>query len=389
MTPRIAALRDRIQLLAAVDRTRQVFGAATHGYELAAPLDVDGLAALEARFGVLPDDYLAFVRAIAARGPGPYHGLLAPEAPNDPHHAVPPDPRRAFGADDGSRLDGTVAIADQGCGGRSLLVIAGPHAGEVWSDWTAEQGALELEAPTFLAWYERWLDRALLEWIDREAPRIALDGPENGEELEAVAIAFDLVQKALGDRGDARLARTLGYLHLREERWVDAEALFSAASKVAGAEERDARLALDRARVALKSGELDEAIAAARFGLATSNVGHATRDELRDTLERTFLVAGRTADALAVLDQRAIECTFSLALHHRLAREHLARNDLANAGAALERASRMANVLGSPRSIEDRVPATFDPIVAELRAAGRGVDADALAARATLILEAN
>jgi hypothetical protein len=35
------------------------------------------------------------------------------------------------------------------------------------------------------------------------------------------------------------------------------------------------------------------------------------------------------------------------------------------------------------------VPASFDPIVAELRAAGRRVDADALVARASLILDAN
>jgi hypothetical protein len=55
----------------------------------------------------------------------------------------------------------------------------------------------------------------------------------------------------------------------------------------------------------------------------------------------------------------------------------------------LERAARMANILGQPASVEDRVPASFDPIIGELRAAGRNVDADALAARATMILDAN
>ncbi|HWU85665.1 MAG TPA: hypothetical protein VN253_00210, partial [Kofleriaceae bacterium] len=69
--------------------------------------------------------------------------------------------------------------------------------------------------------------------------------------------------------------------------------------------------------------------------------------------------------------------------------ERLARRDVGGAGAALERAARMEHVLGGPQPIEARVPASFDPIIAELRAAGRHVDADALAARATLILDAN
>ncbi len=39
--------------------------------------------------------------------------------------------------------------------------------------------------------------------------------------------------------------------------------------------------------------------------------------------------------------------------------------------------------------IDDCVPARFDPIIGGLRAAGRHVDADALVARALMILDAN
>lgn len=396
MTARLADLRERMQLLAAIDPAHQIFGASRHGYQLGAPLDTDGLGALEAQFGVLPEDYATLIRAFGAACAGPYYGLEAPRVPEDPQHALQPDPRRAFPGetswdarlDDGaSVLDGTIRLADQGCGGRSLLVLRGPHAGEVWSDWTAEQGTLALEATTVFAWYAQWIDRALLDWIERQAPRIALDGAASAHELEAVALAYDIVERSVP--ASPQYVRTYGYLHLREERWTAADAQFVAASRAPGAEEPTARLALDRARIALKRGHFEDAIAAVRLGLTDAGLWYSTRDDLRDTLERAFIGAGRKDEALSVLDLRAQERSFSLDLHHRLARERLARNDVGKAGAALERASRLPSVLGKPYPIEVRVPASFDPIIAELRAAGRTVDAEALAARATLILEAN
>nr|MBA2544585.1 hypothetical protein [Deltaproteobacteria bacterium] len=259
--------------------------------------------------------------------------------------------------------------------------------GEVWSDWTAEQGTIAPEARSVFAWYDQWIERALLDWIERNAPRIAIEGVASSYELEAVALVFEVVERAAVTQ--PQYLRTLGYLHLREERWPDAEAKFRAASKLPGAEESEPRFALDRARIALRRGRADDAIAVVRLGLASPNIWSSTRDELRETLERAFLLAGRTDDALAVLDQRAQERSSSLDLHHRLARERLARNDVGKAGAALERAARMDNILGQPEPFEQRVPASFDPIIAELRAAGRTVDAEALVARASIILDAN
>jgi len=165
--------------------------------------------------------------------------------------------------------------------------------------------------------------------------------------------------------------------------------MFKAASRLEGADEPTARLALDRARAASKRARHHDAIASVRLGLACSDLWASTRDELRDTLERAFHAVGLVDDALAVLDQRAADSPSSLVLHHRLARERLARNDLGGAGAALERATRMDHILGKPSTIDDRVPAAFDPIIEELERAGRKLDAEALIARATLILEAN
>jgi hypothetical protein len=390
------AIRDRIQLLASIDSRRQVFGAGRHHYELAPPLTEHGLAALEARFGVLPGPYRELVGSLGACGAGPYYGLVEPSIPAVTAGA-PPDPARSFRCEDETAwdapvgtgtalLDGTLVVADQGCNGRSLLVVRGPQTGQVWSDWTREAGTVAPEASSFFAWYEQWLDRALLDWVERTAPELAVDGPSEAAQLEAVALVFELVERH--SRGNPGLLRTLGYLHLREERWADAEAAFVVASQ-AGGDEPEARLALDRARLAIVRGAPDAAIRAAQRGLTCDGLWYSTRDELRDSLERAFAALGRAEDALAILDERAAERHFSLDLHHRLARERLARNDLARAGLVLERAAAMSSILGQPQPIEERVPASFDPIIAELRAAGRYVDADALAAQKSLILDAN
>ncbi|HWU90936.1 MAG TPA: SMI1/KNR4 family protein, partial [Kofleriaceae bacterium] len=89
-------LRDRIRLLAAIDRGRQVFGAGTHAYRLAPPLSDAELAALEARFGELPAEYRRFVREIGAHGAGPYHGLVPPAVPDVWGGELDPDPARPF-----------------------------------------------------------------------------------------------------------------------------------------------------------------------------------------------------------------------------------------------------------------------------------------------------
>jgi hypothetical protein len=382
-------------LLAAIDTDHSLFGADAHEYQLAPPLTEAELAVLEAELGELPMEYRRFVRTVAAHGAGPYYGLEELRVPEDPTGGQPPDPSRVFRCERATPydapcvpgahlLDGTLVLADQGCGGRSLLVVRGPRAGEVWSDWTCEEGAIAPEAPSLMAWYERWIERALLDWCERTAPRIAVEGPRSPAELEAIGISYELVERA---GHHSTMLRTLGYLHLRERRFADAEAAFARAAQAA--EQARPQHALDRARVALVRGDAGAAIAHARRGLAGDDLGYATRDELRDVLEYALVSAGYRDDALEVLDQRAAERTFSFDLHHRLAREHLARNDVGEAGAALERAARMGNILGRPASLDDRVPASFDPIISELRAAGRHVDADALAARVTLILDAN
>jgi len=396
----LPAIRDRIRLLAAIDADHRLSGACAHEYQLAPPLTEAELAALEADVGQLPAEYRVFVRTLAAHGAGPYQGLGELHRPDDPAGDRAPDPARVFWCERATAyaapwppgahlLDGTLVLADQGRGGRSLLVVRGPRVGEVWRDRTrgAEggiEGRIEPEAPSLVGWYEQWIARALLEWCEGAAPRIALEGPYSPAELEAIGISYELIERA-GEH--PATLRTLGYLHLRERRFADAEVAFARAAQ--RGEQAGPSHALDRARVALVRGDAEAAIAHARRGLEGDDVRAATRGELYDALEHALVSAGRRDDALDVLDRRAAERDGSFDLHHRLARERLARNDVGGAVAALERAARMSNILGEPAPIDDRVPASFDPIIGELRAAGRHVDADALAARATMILDAN
>ncbi|HEY4176451.1 MAG TPA: SMI1/KNR4 family protein [Kofleriaceae bacterium] len=368
-----------MKLLAAVDSARQVFGASEHGYEPAPPLTNAELIEFEARVGGdLPADYRAYVTEISAHGVGPYYGLVA-----DPELIV---------------LEGQpklLALAEQGCGGRSVLVLDGPQRGRVLADWTREGGEVSLEAESFIAWYSTWLDRALVEWMVENAVRIALDGPELAVELEAVAHAFDLVAQrtqtsdsTVEARDRAQLFRTLGYLHTRERRWDDARAAFDQAAAANG-DEPSERRSLDLSRMYLVMEAYTQSIADAERGLAAEKLWHSTKDELRDALERALSAADRRDEALAVLDSRAADQHFSLSLHHRCAREYLARHDAEGAGNVLERASNMVNILGDASTHDERLAAVFDPIIAELSASGGDIEGAYLEALLDKIRGAN
>lgn len=366
----LVSIRNGVRLLGQVDLGRQVFGANTHGWTFGPAMTSAELATLEARVGPLPDEYRAIVLEIGASGAGPYYGLLAPDAvePSQPGHLV---------------------IAEQGCGGYSVLMLGGTHCGEVWADWTREGGALEQEAPSLFAWYSAWLDSALVEWTARAAPRIAVDGPDDPAELEAIAVAFDLIARR--SPGNAELLRTLAYLHVRERRFEDARATFDQAASLLGEDPNEVRPRhhRDLARMYFAMEAFDESIKEAERGLASERTWYSTRDELREILERALGAAGRNDEALAVLDARAREQFFSFELHHRLARERIARGDIAGAGAALERAASFENILGGESTLDDRLAASFEPIIAELHKARRAHEGALLEALVEKIRSAN
>ncbi len=382
MDARLEAVKQRILLLSVIDTDHHVFGAGTHEYELAAPMSGDDLGMLELTLHVaLPDQVRMFLRKVGASGAGPYYGLLAIGGTGG-----------AGETDDGAqRSVERIVLADQGCGMTSVLVLGGKHRGEIWTD--TGDGELAPEATDFLAWYELWLDRALIEWVERAAPRLAIDGPDVPEELEAAALAIDLLSAI--KKPTVTQACALGYLHLRERRYEDADAAFVKASRAPDPHsdilrsERTARLHRDRANIAYVRDEFDAAIREANDGLAIDSIWASTADELREILERALHAAGRADEALAVLELRATEAYFDFGVHHRLATEHLARGNTKEAIAVLERAANMPNIGGHDSTHESRVAGSFHPIIAALRAGGRAADADALEARADVLLHAN
>jgi hypothetical protein len=129
-----STVHDAVAALAQSDRACLRFGASQHRYALAAPLDEAALVAIEAVVGVLPEDYRAFVREVAASGAGPGYGLL-PIAITT------------------SRLP----IAHLGCGYAAMLELAGPTRGQITIDARAI-GIVAPIAPSFTAFYAGWID---------------------------------------------------------------------------------------------------------------------------------------------------------------------------------------------------------------------------------------
>src|SRR5204863_1294302 len=128
------------------------------------------------------------------------------------------------------------------------------------------------------------------------------DGPDSPAELEAASTAIDVLTAL--KKPTASEACALGYLHLRERRFGDADAAFVVASRAPSPvselllSERDARLHRDRANLEYVRDEMDAAIKHARDGLAIDKIWFATADELREILERALHASGRLDEAL-------------------------------------------------------------------------------------------
>ena len=350
---RLERIAARLQLLASCDAELRVFGATHHGYRLDPPYGSDELAEVERAMGVsLPPEVRAFLTRVGSGGAGPYYGLQGPSAAAVRRWLEEPGPKPRFdhpfrwpsatGEEPGiaaGRYDGSLPIADQGCGMISLLVVTGPRAGEVWADRGLGEGPLDRESESFLVWYEGWLDAAFVEWARRSLAELAMAHAPGAASHPGVAAAAPRVEAAarasdVEPLQRAELLRVLGYSRLYGREWSAAEEAFEQAR----IDDREpARHRLDRARVRRLQGRWDEARDEIATGLAASG-SWATHDELRSEEEQALIGLGRRAEALALLDARAAEHTWDLAIHHQLARERLFDGDVDGAHSALLRA---------------------------------------------------
>lgn len=398
LNERIGEIKRRLAWFQREDGARTVFGAGDHGYRTDSPLDEDALAAFEREHDVaLPDSYRAFLREVTNGGAGPYYGL----SPVEPlvrdtlpsHHVAAYDsdgnklaeagtgPREVpdatsslarpfplageWSPDDGplpvdagaSPYDGCVHLAEQGCGYFDFLVVRGPAAGQVWSDYTAGHGSITRSHDDFLDWYEQWLDRAQIEWLERNAIGMALWAPRNYPGIEE---AVALLEAALDHKPTwATGWRTLGYVRLNREQLDEAAEAFERAGEH-GTDEPVPRLELDRARVARFRGDTEAALAAVDRGLAEQRIWASTADELRKERLGALDHLGRADDALVALRDMVDNVYFHREYHFELAFRTLSRDEADEAWAVLDRA--VTDNIGPNRH---RDKATHDAVYGE------------------------
>lgn len=131
--------------------------------ELGPPLSYVEVARLEDTFAPLPDALRAFLLVEGVGiAPSGHNGLGPPGLSSQ--HA---DPRRPFPFTDSvpqakvgsySRkdwhpLDGTLALASEGCGTYSFIVVTGPALGSVWTDLSCVDDGFVRVADNFLEYY--------------------------------------------------------------------------------------------------------------------------------------------------------------------------------------------------------------------------------------------
>ena len=153
-------------------------------YVMNSPLTEEQIQDFEGRHSVqLPEDYRLFYKEIGNGGAGPGNfGLY--ELTKDEGDLSKPFPyiasmdwmalEETVEDDELDRLmngreDGWLSLCSWGCGEISMLIVTGPKRGQVWID--SEFGTAP-EFPSFLDWYEAWIngrydeerERWLAEW---------------------------------------------------------------------------------------------------------------------------------------------------------------------------------------------------------------------------------
>lgn len=295
MDERITFVARAVRALQRADRTHQVFGASTHRYQVAPPLSEDALASIERERGVrFPTELRTYLTTYSSGGVGPYYGLV----PLTEADAMLVDHMGAealgawgapfSGAAEVERYDGCVFASMQGCGHFSVIVLDGPHAGEVWSEGEGG-GQLAVESRSFLDWMRDWAERALVDWAIGAIPRAFDAGRSAIVAEDAFALAKDALSRA-SEAKEADAARALGLGLALANDLEGAERLLALAAS-SETQEPAARAALDRARIAKARGRWVDVESHAREALGVAGIWastkHLARCVLVEALERT------------------------------------------------------------------------------------------------------
>ncbi len=406
---RIERARRRIDLLREADfhdppRCRLVFGADGHQYALSGAMTEEAIAAVEREGGfALPEEYRAWLETMSNGGAGPYYGLytladaLQPQdafpqqrvvaydqegnelarastgprpvldrasAPGKPFPFIEPwNPLESGFAipNDANPFDGTLALAQQGCGMTSLLVLNGPHRGEVWSDCTSEGGGIAKEAPSFLDWIEAWLESALAEWVIAALPRWPDDRPLPAAAEEALPIV-----RAQAQRGHEGSWAALAYLHLRRGEFDQALTAADAMAEVAEAEPERRRAVL-HAAIFNKARDLPRWLEAVNRGLAIEQGWASSKTAL--LRERVAVLrAMNSPDLDTAIEALAAHDVWSLEAQLDFARLCIRRRDIPAAIRRLDETLHETGVMETSRAAQ--LENAFLPLIESLERDG-------------------
>lgn len=215
MNQKTQQLKDKLDKLKKLDKNFEVFGSELHKYALNSCLSAAGVSNFESKCNiVLPDDYRQFLLEFGNGGAGPGYGLLSINIEKlivDSQCNFLSQPflltkewnnLELLQVSDGSStntyfdpkyINGTIVVAEYGCGIQARLVITGEERGNIWiDDRTNEAGIYPLtmhyaaffhddpdieadlyesveevkEALTFYEWYNDWLNRGISQVIE-------------------------------------------------------------------------------------------------------------------------------------------------------------------------------------------------------------------------------
>lgn len=150
-----ATIRTWLATLAAADPARRRFGAGSHRYQLRPPLSAERAAVVAERLGdALSPWHRGWLTALGDGGAGPYHGLFPLDHPQQLALAEGSFDPRAPGR---ALYRGVVGLGHLGCGQLALLIVGGPHRGQVWLDARASGGGVVPVAANVETYVAAWL----------------------------------------------------------------------------------------------------------------------------------------------------------------------------------------------------------------------------------------
>jgi hypothetical protein len=147
------------------------FGVRWHGFRCEPRASAGYLAEFEDRWGItLPEEYRALLMGVGNGCAGPYYGFSPLEEWCAPglQEEVPPDtlssPFTAAGGRSAGLAPGALRVCNAGCEHYYLLVVSGPHRGEIWRDSSVDglglvpiRTSADTEGGSLVSWLDEWL----------------------------------------------------------------------------------------------------------------------------------------------------------------------------------------------------------------------------------------